>query len=70
MTERELDLNNWVTVNELAKRYKQFSLPQLKHLIWKRREHPGLARCYRIVGKRGDINTQLFAMWMSGELTG
>ncbi|MFM2667158.1 hypothetical protein AAFX24_20425 [Vibrio mediterranei] len=70
MTEKELDLNNWVTVNELASRYKQFTLAQLKHLIWKRKEHPGLEKCYRIVGKKGYINTKLFAMWMSGELVG
>ncbi|AIW15086.1 MULTISPECIES: hypothetical protein [Vibrio oreintalis group] len=68
MNQSELDLNQWVTIQELAKRYRQFSLSQLKHLIWKRREHHGLARCYRIIGKKGYINLNLFTMWMNGEL--
>lgn len=68
MDTENLKLNHWVTVNELARRNKQFTLSQLKHLIWKRKEHKGLDRCYRIVGKRGYINIKLFALWMDGEL--
>ena len=64
----EQDLGNWKLASEVATLYPQFTVPQLKRLIWKRNEHRGLSRCYKRVGKRGYINLPLFGMYMAGTL--
>jgi hypothetical protein len=62
------DLSNWVAMNDISKRYPQFTHSQIKRLFWLREQKAGLSRCYRQIGKRGFVNVPLFSMWMSGLL--
>lgn len=62
------NLENWQPLAKVAHSFPQFTQPQLKRLFWLRDQHPGLARCYRQVGKRGYICIPLFGMWLAGEL--
>ncbi|MFQ2315845.1 hypothetical protein [Aeromonas caviae] len=63
------DLGNWLPMAEIPARYPQFGkLTTMKHLFWKRAEHPGLERCSRMIGKKLFINVPLFGLWMAGGL--
>lgn len=62
------DLANWIPQREIPSRYPQFSASQIKHLFWKRDEHPGLEQCSRTVGRRMYINAPLFGLWLAGQL--
>ncbi len=68
ITKYTIDLNNWRVLTEIPSQYPQFSLSQLKHLFWKRKEHVGLSQCYRVIGKRAYVCLPLFGLWLAGEL--
>lgn len=61
------DLNNWNTIEEVVEAHPQFTVSQLRRLVWLRNEKPGLSRCMRKMGKKAYINAPAFSIWMTGQ---
>jgi hypothetical protein len=70
LNEHRQDINNWKLASKLPELYPQLELTpsKVKHLLWQRHNHPGLASCCSKIGNRLYICVPLFGLWLGGQL--
>jgi hypothetical protein len=64
------DLTNWKPATKLPELFGNLELTpaQIKHLLWQRDKHPGLASCCTKIGSRLYVNVPMFGLWLGGQL--